>query len=96
MGARTTLNGIYLSGALAIAAVLGWATGSWGVFIIGLGILIGANIHAGKIRPGRRGRGSRRSLHMDQSNPTKWSLLRRGKRHANRRSEQSAADGRTG
>jgi hypothetical protein len=59
MGARTTLNGIYMSGALAVAAVLGWATGSWGVFIISLAVLIGANVHAGRIRPGRRGRRSR-------------------------------------
>jgi hypothetical protein len=56
MGARTTLNGIYLSGPLALAAVLGWATGSWGVFIISLAALVGVNLHAGRIRPGRRGR----------------------------------------
>ena len=59
MGARTTLNGIYLSGALAIAAVLGWATESWGVFIVGLAVLIAASVHAGRIRPARRGRRSR-------------------------------------
>jgi hypothetical protein len=60
MGARTTLNSIYLSGALGIAAVLGWATGSWGVFLVSLSVLIGANLHAGRIRPGRRGRRSPR------------------------------------
>jgi hypothetical protein len=59
MGARTSLNGIYLSGALALAALLGWATGSWGVFIISVAVLIGANVHAGRIRPRRRGRRSR-------------------------------------
>ena len=56
MGARTTLNGIYLSGTLVFAAVLGWATGSWGVFVISLAVLIGANVHAGRIRPSRRSR----------------------------------------
>lgn len=56
---RTTLNSIYLSGALAIAAVLDWATGSWGVFIVSLAVLIGANVQAGRIRPGRRGHRNR-------------------------------------
>ncbi len=50
MGARTTLNGIYLSGVLALAAVLGWATGSWGVFIISLAVLIGASTCSTKFR----------------------------------------------
>jgi hypothetical protein len=56
MGARSTLNGIYLTGALVLAAVLGLLTGSWIVFVIGLAVLIGANIHAGRIRPGGRRR----------------------------------------
>jgi hypothetical protein len=59
MGASTSLNGIYLSGALAIAAILGWATGFWAVFIIILAVLIAACVHAGTIRPRRRGRRSR-------------------------------------
>jgi hypothetical protein len=56
MGARTTLNSIYMSGALTLAAVLGWATGSWGVFLISLVVLVGMNLHAGRIRLGGRGR----------------------------------------
>jgi hypothetical protein len=55
MGAPTTLNAIYLSGTLVLAAALGLATGSWGVFLTSLGVLIGANVHAGRILPGRRG-----------------------------------------
>jgi len=59
MGARTTLNGIYLTGALVVAAILGGATGSWVVFAISLTVLFGVSLHAGRIRPGRRGRRSR-------------------------------------
>jgi len=65
MGARTTLNGIYLSGALAISAILGLITESWVVFVIALAVLIGANVHAGRIRPEGRQRRSRRSRHTD-------------------------------
>jgi hypothetical protein len=56
MGARTSLNAIYLSGTLVLAAVLGLATGSWGIFLISLGVLIAANVHAGRIRPTSRRR----------------------------------------
>jgi hypothetical protein len=59
MGARTTLNSIYLIGAVVVAAAIGLATGSWIVFAISLAVLIGASIHAGRIRPGGRGRRSR-------------------------------------
>ncbi len=59
MGARTRLNSIYFSGALVAAALGGWATGSWAVFFISLAVLVGVNIHAGRIRPGRQRRRSR-------------------------------------
>jgi hypothetical protein len=59
MGARETLNGVYLIASLVLAALLGCATGSWAVFVISLVALLAANIHAGRIRPGRRGRRSR-------------------------------------
>lgn len=56
MGARTTLNGIYLTGAVVIAGLLGTATGSWLVFAISLVVLVLANMHSGRIRPKGRGR----------------------------------------
>ena len=59
MGARTTLNGIYLTGALLVAAILGSVAGSWVVFVISLAVFVGASLHAGRIRPGRRGRRDR-------------------------------------
>ncbi len=59
MGARTTLNGIYLTGALAVAAILGGATGSWVICAISLAVLVGVSLHVGRIRLGRRGRRSR-------------------------------------
>lgn len=54
MGARTTLNGIYVTSALCMAAMFGTATGSWLVFVISLGVLIGIRIHSGAIRPRSR------------------------------------------
>jgi hypothetical protein len=59
MGARETLNSVYLIGSLAIAALVGCGTGSWTVFVVSLVALVAANLHAGRIRPGRRGRRSR-------------------------------------
>lgn len=50
MGARTTLNGIYVTGALAGAAIFGAMTESWLVFVISLGVLVGMKIHSGAIR----------------------------------------------
>jgi len=64
MGARTTLNGVYLSGTLALAAILGLIAGSWAVFVISLVVLIAANVHSGRIRP-RRPHRSRRTRHPD-------------------------------
>jgi hypothetical protein len=59
MGARTTLNSVYLMGALFVAAILGGATGSWVIFAVSLAIIVGVSLHAGRIRPGRRGRRAR-------------------------------------
>ena len=57
LGARQSLNSIYLLGSLALATVIGWATGSWGVFLISLAVLVIANLHARRIRlEGGRGR----------------------------------------
>jgi hypothetical protein len=59
MGARETLNSVYLIGSLVLAALAGCVTGSWTVFVVSLLVLVAANLHAGRIRPGRRGRRSR-------------------------------------
>lgn len=56
MGARQSLNGLYLIGSLALAVIVGILTDSWVAFVIGLGVLVVANLHAGRIRPGRRPR----------------------------------------
>ena len=56
MGAHTSLNSIYLTGALAVAGLLGGVTGSWIVFAICLIVLILVNLHAGRIRPRTRRR----------------------------------------
>jgi hypothetical protein len=57
MGARATLNSIYVNLSLVLAAVVGYVTGSWIVFVVSLIVLVAVNVHAGRIRP----RGNRRS-----------------------------------
>lgn len=54
MGARTTLNGIYVTCALAIAAFFGAVTESWIVFVISAAVLVATRIHSGAIRPNQR------------------------------------------
>jgi hypothetical protein len=56
MGARTTLNSIYVNASLILAAIVGYVTGSWIVFVVSLVSLVAANLHAGRIRPRGRGR----------------------------------------
>jgi hypothetical protein len=56
MGARSSLNSIYLTGALAVAGLLGGLTDSWSVFAIFLIALVAVNLHSGRIRPGTRRR----------------------------------------
>lgn len=51
MGARTTLNGIYVTLALAVAVLFGGLTESWLVFVVSLGVLIAMKVHSGAIRP---------------------------------------------
>ena len=60
MGARNKLNVAAINGAIIIAAVVGVAIGSWGVFWIVLIVLIVGDLYAGGIRPGRRPPGNRR------------------------------------
>jgi hypothetical protein len=59
MGARETLNSFYLIGSFVLAALVGCGTGSWTAFVVSLVALVAANLHAGRIRPGRRGRRAR-------------------------------------
>ena len=50
MGARQKLNESHVIGSLAIAGVLGLATGSWTVFAVTGVVLIGAAIYNNEIR----------------------------------------------
>jgi hypothetical protein len=56
MGARRKLNEIHAVIAVGIAAAMGWATGSWLVFGVGLSALIALKLHNGAIRRGKKGR----------------------------------------
>ena len=50
MGARQKLNEAHIVGSLAVAGVLGLATGSWTVFVVTGAVLIGAAIYHEDIR----------------------------------------------
>jgi hypothetical protein len=54
VGAREKLNEAFAIGSLLVAAVAGYATGSFLVFLIATAVLIGANLYSGDIRPGKR------------------------------------------
>lgn len=55
MGARRKLNAASTTGALAVGGLVGALTGSWLVFVVTTGALIGLSLYAGDIRPdGRR------------------------------------------
>ena len=56
MGARQKLNAASAAGALAVGGLVGALTGSWLVFFVTAGLLIGASLYAGDIRPGGRRR----------------------------------------
>lgn len=56
MPARDKLNAAFFQGTLAVAALLGWACGSWMVFSIALCALLFGNLLAGDIRPKSRPR----------------------------------------
>ena len=56
LSARQKLNGIYVLGSLAVAGIVGGLSGSWIVFLIVGGLLIGCSLSDGSIRPGRRRR----------------------------------------
>ena len=50
MSAKHKLNAAHCYGALPVAGLLGWVTGSLGVFLIALVALLVANYHAGDMR----------------------------------------------
>jgi len=54
MGARQRLNSLYLIVALIVAALIGGALQSWGVFWLVLIVLIAIFVHGGDIRPSAR------------------------------------------
>ena len=48
---RDKLNSIHLGGAICVAAIIGGAAGSWLLFLLVAGALIGAGIITGDLRP---------------------------------------------
>lgn len=56
VSARTKLNAAAVHGASFVAAVIGWAAGSWVAFLLATAVLIDTAWHSGAIRtgPGRR------------------------------------------
>lgn len=50
MSAKHKLNQAHVLGALLVAGVIGWVTGSWIVFGVALATLVLAGCHAGDIR----------------------------------------------
>jgi hypothetical protein len=56
LGARTKLNDVYVVGSVALAGIVGIATGSWLVFAVAGASLIAASLDTGNIRPDKGGR----------------------------------------
>ena len=50
MGAKAKLNAANFYGAAIVAGLIGWLAGSWTVFLVALGLLLIAGLHAGSIR----------------------------------------------
>jgi hypothetical protein len=50
VGAKNKLNAAHLNGALVIAALAGWATGSWVIFVLAAVALLAAAVVGGGIR----------------------------------------------
>ena len=51
MNTRTELNAANLLGGLVLAGSAGLATGSWGMFPVGTGVLLALDWYMGNIRP---------------------------------------------
>ena len=56
MPAREKLTSAFFQGSVLVAALAGWACSSWAVCAVTLVTLLVANLVAGDIRPGKRGR----------------------------------------
>ena len=54
MSARTKLNAAAIQGAIIVAALVGWAFGSWAMFLLTIVVLLATAFHSGAIRPNRR------------------------------------------
>ena len=50
MGAKQKLNNAYFTGSLLLAGFVGWAAGSWWVFLITALLLLALNLCNGDIR----------------------------------------------
>jgi len=50
MNARTKLNASYLNGGLFFAALVGWLTSSWLIFLVVAAVVLVGSMHAGNIR----------------------------------------------
>ena len=50
MGAKHKLNAAYTGGALLVAGLLGWLTGSWVVFLVALAVLLALSCYTGDLR----------------------------------------------
>jgi hypothetical protein len=50
MSARTQLNAMYGYGSVFLAAVVGACANSWSAFAVALAVVLGMNVHAGRIR----------------------------------------------
>ena len=53
MGARNKLNAAYTAGSVVVAGGVGLLTGSWMIFGVSLGIMLGLQLYDGSIRPKR-------------------------------------------
>lgn len=74
MGARQQLNRTHINGALGLAVIAGWLTGSWTVFVVTGAVFLGLSLYAGEIRFARRHR--RQASAVDGGRP-RWSEAQR-------------------
>ena len=51
---RDKLNSIHLAGSVGFAAVAGALSGSWLLFVLVAGALVGVSVMTGEVRPPRR------------------------------------------
>ena len=73
MNARLKLNSAFFQGAVLMAALVGWVTGSWIVFIVAAGLILFTAHQSGDIRT----KPSYRSPYKSSSRPQSKSRGRR-------------------